>query len=59
MRLLYNASDGRLGWTDDLIGDQIPSYAILFASGPLQRSDALIVQLIRLVQSASPTPSTI
>jgi hypothetical protein len=29
MRLLYTADDGRLGWTDDLIGDQIPPYAIL------------------------------
>ena len=29
MRLLYTASDGRLSWTDDLIGDQIPPYAIL------------------------------
>jgi hypothetical protein len=29
MRLLYTASDGRLSWTDDLIGNQIPRYAIL------------------------------
>ncbi|KAJ4331908.1 hypothetical protein N0V87_008801 [Didymella glomerata] len=29
MRLLYTADDGRLGWTDDLVGDQIPPYAIL------------------------------
>ncbi|KAF1933118.1 uncharacterized protein M421DRAFT_24692, partial [Didymella exigua CBS 183.55] len=29
MRLLYSASDGRLSWTDDLLGDQIPPYAIL------------------------------
>ncbi|USP74830.1 putative multiple ankyrin repeats single kh domain protein [Curvularia clavata] len=29
MRLLYTASDGRLRWTEDLIGDKIPSYAIL------------------------------
>jgi hypothetical protein len=29
MRLLYTASDGRLSWTGDLIGDQIPPYAIL------------------------------
>jgi hypothetical protein len=29
MRLLYTADNGRLGWTDDLIGDQIPPYAIL------------------------------
>jgi hypothetical protein len=29
MRLLYTANDGRLSWTDDLVGKQIPSYAIL------------------------------
>lgn len=29
MRLLYTAGDGRLSWTDDLVGDQIPPYAIL------------------------------
>ena len=29
MRLLYTASDGRLGWTDDLADNQIPPYAIL------------------------------
>jgi hypothetical protein len=29
MRLLYTTSDGRLGCTDDLIGDKIPAYAIL------------------------------
>jgi hypothetical protein len=29
MRLLYTADDGRLGWTDDLVGKQIPPYAIL------------------------------
>jgi hypothetical protein len=29
MRLLYTAGDGRLGWTDDLVGDEIPPYAIL------------------------------
>jgi hypothetical protein len=29
MRLLYIANNGRLGWTDDLVGDQIPPYAIL------------------------------
>jgi hypothetical protein len=29
MRLLYTSDDGRLGWTDDLVGDQIPPYAIL------------------------------
>jgi hypothetical protein len=29
MRLLYTADDGRLGWTDDLVGEQIPPYAIL------------------------------
>jgi hypothetical protein len=29
MRLLYTADDGRLSWTDDLISDQIHSYAIL------------------------------
>ncbi|KAJ4986108.1 pfs domain-containing protein [Stagonosporopsis vannaccii] len=29
MRLLYTANDGRLSWTDDLVGDQIPPYAIL------------------------------
>jgi hypothetical protein len=29
MRLLYSANDGRLNWTDDLVGDQIPPYAIL------------------------------
>jgi hypothetical protein len=29
MRLLYTADDGRLGWTDDLVGDRIPPYAIL------------------------------
>ncbi|KAH8621150.1 hypothetical protein IG631_24204 [Alternaria alternata] len=29
MRLLYTTGDGRLGWTEDLIGDKIPSYAIL------------------------------
>jgi len=29
MRLLYTADDGRLSWTDDLIGNQIPPYAIL------------------------------
>ena len=29
MRLLYTASDGRFKWTEDLIGDKIPSYAIL------------------------------
>jgi hypothetical protein len=29
MRLLYTADDGRLSWTDDLVGEQIPPYAIL------------------------------
>jgi hypothetical protein len=29
MRLLYTANNGSLGWTDDLVGDQIPPYAIL------------------------------
>jgi hypothetical protein len=29
MRLLYTADNGRLGWTNDLVGDQIPPYAIL------------------------------
>jgi Cdc6-like AAA superfamily ATPase len=29
MRLLYTTGDGRLGWTEDLIGDKIPLYAIL------------------------------
>ncbi|EMD65035.1 hypothetical protein COCSADRAFT_317254 [Bipolaris sorokiniana ND90Pr] len=29
MRLLYTTSDGGIGWTADLIGDKIPSYAIL------------------------------
>jgi hypothetical protein len=29
MRLLYIASDGRLTWTEDLVGDRIPPYAIL------------------------------
>jgi hypothetical protein len=29
MRLLYTTSDGKLGWTGDLIGDKIPRYAIL------------------------------
>jgi hypothetical protein len=29
MRLLHTLDDGRLSWTDDLIGDQIPCYAIL------------------------------
>ncbi|RYN60627.1 hypothetical protein AA0117_g13049 [Alternaria alternata] len=29
MRLLYTTRDGRLGWTEDLIGDKIPPYAIL------------------------------
>ncbi|KAF9730053.1 ankyrin repeat protein [Paraphaeosphaeria minitans] len=29
MRLLYTTNDGRLDCTDDLIGDQIPAYAIL------------------------------
>ncbi|KAF2626317.1 HET-domain-containing protein [Macroventuria anomochaeta] len=29
MRLLYTANDGRLSWTDDLVGNQIPPYAIL------------------------------
>jgi hypothetical protein len=29
MRLLRTASDGRLRWTEDLIGDKIPPYAIL------------------------------
>jgi hypothetical protein len=29
MRLLYIADDGRLSWTDDLVGEQIPPYAIL------------------------------
>jgi len=29
MRLLYTTCDGRLRWTDDLIGDKIPPYAIL------------------------------
>jgi uncharacterized protein YdaU (DUF1376 family) len=29
MRLLYNASNGDLKWTEDLIGDKIPPYAIL------------------------------
>ncbi|RAQ98684.1 vegetative incompatibility protein HET-E-1 [Stemphylium lycopersici] len=29
MRLLYTTGEGRLEWTDDLIGDKIPSYAIL------------------------------
>jgi hypothetical protein len=29
MRLLYIASDGRLSWTNDLLDNQIPPYAIL------------------------------
>ncbi|KAF2015084.1 HET-domain-containing protein, partial [Aaosphaeria arxii CBS 175.79] len=29
MRLLHTTSDGRLSWTDDLLKDQIPRYAIL------------------------------
>jgi hypothetical protein len=29
MRLLYTTGNGRLGWTEDLVGDKIPSYAIL------------------------------
>ncbi|KAH6875175.1 hypothetical protein BKA58DRAFT_418768 [Alternaria rosae] len=29
MRLLYTAGGGRLRWTEDLIGDKIPPYAIL------------------------------
>ncbi|PZD39425.1 vegetative incompatibility protein HET-E-1 [Pyrenophora tritici-repentis] len=29
MRLLYTIGDGGLGWTEDLVGDKIPSYAIL------------------------------
>ncbi|RYO14807.1 Vegetative incompatibility protein [Alternaria arborescens] len=29
MRLLHTIGDGRLGWTEDLIGDKIPPYAIL------------------------------
>jgi hypothetical protein len=29
MRLLYTTDNGRLRWTDDLIGDKIPPYAIL------------------------------
>jgi hypothetical protein len=29
MRLLHTIGDGRLGWTQDLIGDKIPPYAIL------------------------------
>jgi hypothetical protein len=29
MRLLYTAKDGRLGWTDDLVGDQIAPCAVL------------------------------
>jgi hypothetical protein len=29
MRLLHTAGDGILGWTEDLIGDKIPPYAIL------------------------------
>jgi hypothetical protein len=29
MRLLYIKSDGKLRWTEDLIGDKIPPYAIL------------------------------
>jgi hypothetical protein len=29
MRLLYTTGDGRLGWTEDLLGDKIPPYAIL------------------------------
>ncbi|KAF1938815.1 HET-domain-containing protein [Clathrospora elynae] len=29
MRLLYTASDGKIRWTEDLIGDKIPPYAIL------------------------------
>jgi hypothetical protein len=29
MRLLYTTTDGELGWTEDLIGDRIPPYAIL------------------------------
>jgi hypothetical protein len=29
MRLLHTTDDGRLGWTEDLIGDKIPPYAIL------------------------------
>jgi hypothetical protein len=29
MRLLYTASDGKLSWTEDLIGDKTPPYAIL------------------------------
>lgn len=27
--MVYTADDGRLGWTDDLVSDQIPLYAIL------------------------------
>jgi hypothetical protein len=29
MRLLYTTGDGRLKWTEDLIRDKIPPYAIL------------------------------
>ncbi|KAJ4321942.1 hypothetical protein N0V94_002654 [Neodidymelliopsis sp. IMI 364377] len=29
MRLLYTTSNGKLRWTEDLIGDKIPPYAIL------------------------------
>lgn len=29
MRLLHTTVDGGLGWTEDLIGDKIPPYAIL------------------------------
>ncbi|KAJ4339413.1 hypothetical protein N0V95_007791 [Ascochyta clinopodiicola] len=29
MRLLYTASNGRLSWTDDLLHNQVPPYAIL------------------------------
>ena len=29
MRLLYTTDDGRLGWTEDLIGETMPQYAIL------------------------------
>ena len=29
MRLLYVENDGKLRWTDDLLGDKIPPYAIL------------------------------
>jgi hypothetical protein len=29
MRLLYTSGDGRLSWTEDLIGETIPPYAIL------------------------------